>query len=55
MSDEIDLKIFLLGDSDVDKTKFLNRYFGNNNSYNISTIGVDLRHKVINMNDMIIH
>ena len=56
MSDEIDLKIFLLGDSDVDKTKFLNKYFGNRYNFNhLPTIGINYRHKVININDMKIH
>ena len=53
MSADIVLKILLFGDSDVDKTKFLNRYVGDCfNATHLQTIGVDFKTKTINMKDM---
>ena len=53
MSYDLKLKIILLGDSSVEKTKFLQKYVDENDSPDkTSTIGVDFRIKVIKMKDM---
>ncbi len=51
-SDEITLKIIILGSSQVGKTSILNRYFNNDFKGNmLSTIGIDFKTKYIKYED----
>lgn len=56
MSGEINLKIFMLGDSNAGKTQFIYKYVDENfRDSCISTIGIEFKTKIIQINDIYIN